>query len=105
MQKIAHRQYHVQSGETITVTLTDANGCVVNFDLDGQQGLLNEGQPLNIQIGGSTRILNLLANFTVNSGGTCTIAIQGNQGGSDTDTVDQGSFSVPATNVAYRFQL
>src|SRR6185369_1137680 len=104
MQTIAHRQYHVGPTETITVTLTATNGCVVNFDLEGQTGLLNQGQPLTIQMAGSTRTLNLLANFSVNSGGTCTIAIQGSEGGSDTDTIDQGSFGVPVTNASYRFQ-
>ena len=106
MIKIAPRQYNVKVGETITVT-TQSSGTVhgVNYDLDGQGGTpLGAGQPLTFKIA-STRVLTLLFTFTNPSGGKYMIGIQSDQGGSDTDQVDQGSFGIPAISAEYRFQL
>jgi len=107
MKKIAKRQYNVQPGETITVGV-QASGTahVVNYEFDdGQKGILAAGQPLSFKVTTSTRVLNLLFSFTNSSGGKYVIAIQGDQGGSDTDNVDQGSFGIPTTSATYRFQL
>ncbi len=105
MTKIAKRQYNVKSGETVTVGVQSSGTAVVNYDLDGQEGVLAEGQPLSIPVTTSTRVLALLFTFTNNSGGKCAVAIQSDKGGSDTDNVEQGAFGVPATETTYRFQL
>lgn len=107
MIKIAPRQYHVQPGETITVG-AQASGTVhlVSYDLDGQGGgPLAADQPLTFKITTNTRVLTLLFTFSGSSGGKYVIGINSDQGGSDTDNVDQGSFGIPATSAEYRFQL
>lgn len=106
MIKIAHRQYKVNVGETITIT-TQSSGTVhgVNYDFDGQGGTpLAAGQALTFKIA-ATRVLTLLFTFTNPSDGEYVISITSDQGGPDTDQVEQGSFGVPATSTEYRFQL
>jgi len=107
MIKIAKRQYHVQSGESITVSV-QATGTVhlVNSDLDGLDGgPLTADESLTFKVTNQTRTLTLLFTFSNNSGGEYEVTIKGDQGGEDTDTVDQGSFGIPATSAEYRFQL
>jgi hypothetical protein len=107
MIKIAKRQYNVQPGETITVGV-EASGTVnlVSYDLDGQGGgSLVAGQQLSFKVTTDTRVLTLLFTFSHNSGGEYVLEIKGDQGGSDTDDVDQGSFGIPAISTTYRFQL
>ena len=105
MIKIAKRQYHVQAGEKITLS-TQASGTahVVNFEFDnGEKGVLIEGQPLTFPVM-ATRVLTLLFTFSNSSNGKYVIALSGDQGGSDTDNVDQ-QFGIPTTMATYRFQV
>ena len=107
MIKIANRQYHVQSGESITVSV-QATGTVhlVNSDLDGLGGdPLAADESLTFRVTNQTRVLTLLFTFSNDSGGSYEVTIESDQGGEDTDTVDQGSFGIPATATEYRFQL
>lgn len=107
MIKIASRQYHVQPDETITVDVqSDGTKHLVNYDLDGEGGgPLDAGAPLVFDITTSTRVLTFLFTFSSNSDGKYEIGITSDQGGSDTDEVNQGSFGIPSTSATYRFQL
>jgi len=106
MQKIGERQYAIGANETVAIEV-DASGTahLVNYDLDGDGGILNQGQQLSITApsGNNRRKLNLLFTYS-GSGGTYTVKLTGSAGGQDTDTVSQGSFGVPTNACEYRFR-
>jgi len=107
MKIIAERQYLLDPGEKAKVSVT-ATGTVnnVNFDIDGQGGgPLADGQVITVsKPAGGVRKLTLLFTFSGSSGGQFVVTIKGDNGGSDTDVVDQGAFGIPGTARSYLFQ-
>ena len=107
MKIIGERQYLLDNGETAEVEV-QSQGTVhgVNVNLDKQeQGPLGAGQTVSVPKPGSGfSSLVLLFTFSGTSGGKYTVTVNGSNGGSDTDIVDQGSFGIPTTATEYLFQ-
>ena len=107
MKKIAERQYLLDPNETARVSVT-APGTFfgANFDIDEQGGgPLSNGQIIPVAKPQSgLRTLTILFTFSGTAGGHYVVAIKGDNGGSDTDEVDQGAFGIPSTSREYLFQ-
>ena len=106
METIAERQYLLESGETVSVSVEATNTVhAVNYNLNKQnKGSLGPGETVAVPKPGSG-FSSLVLLFTFSgTGGKYTVTITGETGDPDTDVIDQGSFDIPSTSAEYLFQ-